>query len=109
MTSASVLRKQLQITQQDMAMLLGITRVHYAMFESGRRSLPAPAMQRYAELQSGLASDIAKKISSPIDPQAIKDHLSRLLNENQYQREKVARQIVTGKEASKGTKPIETL
>ena len=92
-----------------MAMLLGITRVHYAMFESGRRSLPAPAMQRYAELQSGLASDIAKKISSPIDPQAIKDHLSRLLNENQYQREKVARQIVTGKEASKGTKPIETL
>lgn len=42
------LRMSLGMTQLKMAMLLGITRAHWSMYESGRRSLPSAVLQSLA-------------------------------------------------------------
>ncbi|RYG33045.1 MAG: XRE family transcriptional regulator, partial [Chitinophagaceae bacterium] len=39
MDSAAQLRIQLNLSQQQMAELLGISRSHYSMYECGRRNL----------------------------------------------------------------------
>jgi transcriptional regulator with XRE-family HTH domain len=44
------IRRKFGLRQQQMATLLGLTRDHYAMMETGKRMLPAPAAQIFADL-----------------------------------------------------------
>jgi len=44
------IRNKIGLNQQDMATLIGITRDHYAMVESGRRIMPAAAAEKFAAL-----------------------------------------------------------
>lgn len=92
------LRKLLGITQQDMAMLLGVGREHYAMFELGRRSLPSGAMLLLAELLShgntkrAAALKMAKKELVQQDEEKVK-LLQGMLFKNRYQAAKLERKI----------------
>ena len=50
MENFSDIRKLLRLTQEEMAVFLGISRSHYSMYESGQRTLPLEAMQHMAEI-----------------------------------------------------------
>ena len=94
----SDIRTLLRLTQQDMAMFLGVSRSHYSMFESGKRALPMVAMQRYAELVSQASTAQAKPKATPAKKikemhTARQQILKRLLQENEYQQLLIAKQI----------------
>jgi transcriptional regulator with XRE-family HTH domain len=50
MKTKNVIREKLGITQEDLAVLLGISRSYLALFELGKRSLPVEAKQKLAAL-----------------------------------------------------------
>ena len=79
------LRVSMGLKQWEMAALLGISREHYAMFESGRRNLPASASQIYSALVMMHLEIDAKpvKLTAPDE-----DHsalIEGMLKENQFQ------------------------
>lgn len=91
------IRKMFKITQQDMATLLGLSRSHYSMFESGKRALPLSAMQKMATLlATANATPVSAKQSQAQAKQQIlekKRELNNLLRENEYQQALISRKI----------------
>jgi transcriptional regulator with XRE-family HTH domain len=87
--------KSLGLKQEEMAMLLGITRAQWSMFESRKRSLPTAAMQIYAELLAYLnaAESTGKRPPESLPTDMEKNSLKRLLLGNQVQQMKVARKL----------------
>lgn len=87
--------KLLGLTQLELAMLLGVSRARISMFESGRRDLPAPAMQQLAEMLKHVnASDISQKPASRAHvAKKTKELLERELRENEFQKQKTMRAI----------------
>ena len=87
------LRSALGITQDEMAMLLGVTRGQWSMFELGRRPLPLPSSLLLTEMLLHLQSPqfIVKPV--PRKQQALQQWLERALRENEYQRVKLARTL----------------
>ncbi len=99
MQQNNYIRTLLQLTQKDMAAILGMSRGYYAMFEIGKRSLPMPAKALYAALLTKVQSSekgFKRERSKGIKQQQIKRQqvLKRLLSENEYQQLVVARKIV---------------
>ncbi len=91
-TSISAL---LSVTQQDMAMLLNVSRSLWSLYELGKRDLPLPVQQRLAEMLTHLqsAEKTSKTTNAAAQPTA--SQLERLLRENEFQRERLARKIAT--------------
>ena len=91
----------LGITQQDAAMLLGVNRSQWSMFESGKRDLPLAAKQLLAEMLTYLqSSEASAKNMLPEPSPAAQHQLERLLRENQYQ------QLLLEKKIAAATKKL---
>jgi transcriptional regulator with XRE-family HTH domain len=84
----------LGLTQQDMAMLLNVSRSHYSLYELGKRSLPLHATQLLAEMLTHVqpTGESAKRVQN-VQQQARYNQLERLLRENEYQRVVFARKV----------------
>lgn len=94
MKDAATIRNLLQLSQHDMALFLGVSRSHYAMYESGKRSLPSTSLQLLANLITRLpAAKASKSLPQKQLRQRKTVQLKRLLHENEYQRALTARKL----------------
>ncbi|NUY80260.1 helix-turn-helix transcriptional regulator [Flavobacterium sp. MAH-1] len=100
MNTATYVRTQLNLSQQEMSTLLNISRSHYSMIELGRRDLHLAGQQLLAELLvfSKGAVTITKKTPKASDHSQLRNHLQNELLENDYQRALASRQIASLKE-----------
>lgn len=99
--------KSLGLTQEQLAMLLGITRSRVSLFELGLRPLPAPAAQRLKEIL--LVGPAAEETSGKRQPaKANEQHtlmFTELLKQNASQQQQVTSKILELQEKhSKGLK-----
>lgn len=86
----------LGVSQQDVAMLLGVSRSQWSMFESGQRDLPLHAKQLLGEILTHLQAQEAAAKSTPALPQQAKlDQLERQLRNNEYHQLVLARKIAS--------------
>jgi len=88
------IRTLLNLKQEDIAMLLGISRSHWGMYETGKRDLPL----RSKELLADLLVYIHASKASAKQPQDSQQHLreqklEHLLRENEYQQLLLARKM----------------
>jgi transcriptional regulator with XRE-family HTH domain len=98
MKTRNSLRTALNLKQEDMAMLLGVSRAHWGMYEIGKRELPPRASQLLFELLEKLETTEAVALTAPQHKQQNEKEqqlLTQLLRENQYQQQKLARTIAT--------------
>ena len=97
MKKENTIRQMLGMTQEKIAMLLGISRSQWAMFELGKRNLPAAAQQLLAELLTHVQShETAKRLTQPAKQQNEEQNIiENLLQENQYQLLLASREITT--------------
>ena len=97
MKKVDYIRTLLSVTQQEMAMLLHISRSQWSMYELGERDLPVAARQLLAELLMHLKvnKNIDKSLPMPSDRQLQlqQQKLAHLLRENEYQQLLLARKI----------------
>jgi transcriptional regulator with XRE-family HTH domain len=96
MKNQHAIRTLLGITQQDAAMLLGVHRSQWSMFESGKRSLPVPAMQLLAEMLTHVqAPEAASRRTQGILQYSKHQHrqLESLHRENEYQQAVLAKKM----------------
>ena len=76
----------LGIRQEDMAMLLGITRAQWSMYESGKRDLPTNASILFSEMLAHvLAPETENKSIFPTELKPSQQQPEIRLRENQYQ------------------------
>lgn len=89
--------KLLGTTQEEMAMLLKVSRSQWAMFETGKRDLPSASLQFLSEILAHLQSHDAKTTKSPAnfakEAAEKKQTLEALVQENQYQQLRLAKKI----------------
>lgn len=86
------LNKMLGLNQNDVAMLMGITRSQWSMFESGKRQLPYQATLLLSEILNHL---------NDFDNQAFENHqqeiaqkkLKKMQHENEFKRHQIERKI----------------
>ena len=95
MKKENAFRKLLGITQDDMALLLGVSRSQWSMYELGKRDLPVAASVLLAELLQHLNEPVLSRKAKPQLEQYIDGatHLERLRDDNQYQQLLIARKI----------------
>lgn len=98
MKKKNEIRILLNLTQQDMASLLGVSRSHYTMYESGQRRLPTEATRLLARLLAQTVTEPGKnKKANQKEKKTL--HLSQvkllqqLLYENEYQTLLVSKKI----------------
>jgi len=106
MENFSDIRKLLRLTQEEMAVFLGISRSHYSMYESGQRTLPLEAMQHMAEIIASAKAFEAR--SKSVNSAEVKRmhaskerEINRLLHENEYQQALISRKIASLSEVEK--------
>ncbi len=79
----------LGLKQQEIAMLLGVHRTQWSMFELGKRSLPKEALMQLHEILSlNQSADTMLSKETPANQQTAnfsKEELETLLKENEYQ------------------------
>ncbi|MEO5776907.1 MAG: helix-turn-helix domain-containing protein [Flavobacterium sp.] len=92
------IRDFLGFTQEELAMILKVTRSQLSMYEIGKGNLPLAAIQLLAEmLKHVMAPEMANK-KSPYSKQQhaeVQQKLEELKLENDYQLQKTARKIAT--------------
>lgn len=92
----------LGMTQQELAMLLGVSRSQFSMFELGKRDLPLAAKQLLGELLNYIQSyEVSAKSALPDAPKASLPQLERLQRENHYQ------QLLTERKIAEATKKLQ--
>ena len=64
MKNATSIKNLLGFTQEEMSILLGVSRGQWSMYESGKRDLPLPAKEQLASMLSHV--QIAKEVSPEI-------------------------------------------
>lgn len=82
----------LGLSQQEVAMLLGVNRSQWSMFESGQRDLPLHAKQLLGEMLTHMKSFDASK-GTKASQKLTYDQLERQLRENEYQQLLLSRKI----------------
>ena len=92
--------KQLGVKQEELAMLLNISKGQLAMFETGKRELPTSAMQQLAPMlkfmhEESLKSGSAELLKSQEEQQ--KKVLEHLLKENKYFQREVSKKLEMAK------------
>ena len=92
MKKQTTLTALLGLSQQEVAMLLGVNRSQWSMFESGQRSLPLHANLLLSEILTHMKSFDATK-SKGAAQEITPDQLQRQLLENEYQQLRIARKI----------------
>jgi transcriptional regulator with XRE-family HTH domain len=87
------LRTLTGITQEDIAMLFGITRTTWSMHEIGHRDLPTPAMLLLGDILIHLHTNAPKRTrEAKASAQSFK-RAEKMLNENTYQLVTIQRKI----------------
>ncbi len=83
------------ITQQDAAMLLGVSASQWSMYSSGKRDLPAPAMALLAEMLAYVKSAEASPKNKPTtdEPRETQEYLEERLSYNKYKQQILDRKI----------------
>ncbi|WP_136667660.1 helix-turn-helix transcriptional regulator [Flavobacterium sp. H122] len=98
MASSSDFRNALGISQEEAAMLLGVSRSQFSLFELGKRSLPTKAMVAYVEMWSYVQEkaklDVDKNTHTALDKEKIKIALEAQLAEMQYKQKFLQKKIV---------------
>jgi len=95
MSNRTELRIRLGMTQEQMALFLGISRGQYSMYESGLRPIPDQASQLAGQLAMVVneASAQKQKVPSEKEKETHRQVLQFLLNENRYQIARTERAI----------------
>lgn len=90
MSSILLFRQQLQISQNDFAVYLGVTRTHLSMVEIGERDLPTEALIKLTRLTT-LFTKTAEQKSLPLiatemaeEKNTLKEYLQQRAAENLY-------------------------
>ncbi len=83
----------LGVTQLELAMLLGVSRPLVALFESGKKSLPATAMMLLAQMLEKVQTAEKATQAATQDQSEAKLHLDKLLADNAFKQLLVARKI----------------
>ncbi len=88
--------KQLGIKQEELAMLLNISKGQLAMFETGKRDLPVSAMLQLAPMLQFLQGESLKSGSAEVlkvQAEQQKKVLEQLLKENQYKQKLLEKKL----------------
>ena len=94
MKSKSEIRALLGITQQQFAMILGISRSHLAMCETGKREWPANTMTKFAILLKQVqAPQTIDKRAARIQSDTRREAIMKWHKETEYQLETVKRKM----------------
>jgi transcriptional regulator with XRE-family HTH domain len=96
MKNKTTIRTLLGLSQQDMAVLLGVTRGHLSMYEIGKRDLPSHAMLLLAEMLAYVQAPEAAERRTEAAKQYSKPHqqfIERMIRENEFQQLRIARKI----------------
>ncbi len=84
----------LGIKQEDLALLLAVSRGHLSMFESGKRTLPVPAMQLLSEMLAYVnEQEKMQRRTTQKQQEESQSAIERQLHENQYQQLRLERTI----------------
>lgn len=83
---------ELGITHQDMAMLLGVSRSLWSLYETGKRELPTAALLKLSELQRHISADAAK-ITQPVLLDRTRKVFEDLLKETEHRLYMLERKI----------------
>jgi transcriptional regulator with XRE-family HTH domain len=99
MKEAHPIRTLLGLTQEQIAMMLGISRAHWGMYELGKRDLPLGPKERLAEMLLFLRTieGTEKKLREP-ESKAELEQAARLLRENEYQRLTLEKKLAAAEE-----------
>ena len=87
------IRALLGLKQEDIAMLLGISRAHWGMYEIGKRDLPIHAVQLLAEMLTHMNAANPESKHAEVKYEVSQEQLQRLQLENEYQRHLNQRKI----------------
>ncbi len=95
MKKETTITQLLGITQQDAAMLLGVSTSQWSMYSSGKRDLPAPAMALLAEMLAYVKSAEANAKNKPAadEPRETQEYLEERLRYNGYRQQQLERKI----------------
>ena len=98
MKDTTTIKNILVLSQEEMAMLLGITQSQWSMYKSGKRDIPLPAKQQLAVLlantqQSKSVSQESKKIVEK-EQKSEKEWLKRKYNDTHYKQQYLERKII---------------
>ena len=97
MKKTNTISTLLGFTQEDMAMLLGVSRGQWSMYESGKRDIPLQAKLLLAEMLQFMqtpSATISSKLPHVAHQEAKKkEQLERMLKENEYQQLLVAKKL----------------
>lgn len=85
MKKENTIREMLGVTQEEMAMLLNISRSQWAMYESGQRDLPSATGQFFAAFFTYIKTKGKQEKTFPETIGLSQKELERLLHKNEYQ------------------------
>lgn len=94
MKKTTKLNKILGLTQNDTAMLMGITRTQWSMFESGKRALPLRAKILLGEIIKHL-NHFDPRAFERQQQEAVQNKLQKLLHENEFKRYQTDQKIAS--------------
>ena len=90
------IRTLLGISQEDIAILIKVSRAQWSMYESGKRNLPAEATIKLAEMFEHVQLAKAKASKHPSElSKETGQNLQALLKENEYQQSLTERKVKT--------------
>jgi len=93
MKKETTLTALLGLSQHEAAMLLGVSRSQWSMYESGQRDLPLHAKELLAALLAHMQSYDAAAKSTTALQKITNDQLQRQMQENEYQQLLIGRKI----------------
>jgi transcriptional regulator with XRE-family HTH domain len=101
MKGSSDFRNTLGISQEEAAMLLGVSRSQFSLFELGKRSLPTNAMVTYVEMWTYVQEQVKKKegedAHTVLDKEKVKMFIETELAETQYKQKFLQKKILATK------------
>jgi transcriptional regulator with XRE-family HTH domain len=105
------IRTLLSLKQEEIAMLLGISRARWGMYEIGKRDLPLPAMQLLAEMLTyeKESNPIAKPTSDKQQQERQYQELECLLRKNEYQQLLLERKMAVTQKKQKAQLGLSSL
>lgn len=98
MKGSSDFRDALGVSQEEAAMLLGVSRSQFSLFELGKRSLPTTAMVAYVEMWTYVQEQVNKKESEDahtvLDKEKVKMFIETELAQTLYKQKFLQKKIL---------------
>lgn len=88
MKEKDTFKKIVGVSQEEMAILLGISRTQWSMYECGQRDLPMAAAMEFAKMMEYLKNNSSKKMETKAflkeEKIRIQDILNKAIKKNEY-------------------------